>query len=264
MGIAQGVRPALVKVGIRPFHALFERCQHACGPYRPFHPRPAVPYASGGRGVSVLRSRCRHWRRPRFALVRFAMVHVVPHASISLRPFAPPELPGLDATRNALTPGRRHARNRARDHAFPTRPGLPASCFGPSDRSVSNHPLPSPEARFGFLLCDLEVVSKPSDGQIRVDPLLTFSCRQPGFETATPVEPGSPPRRPETLTSALRRTFSPSPSHRRTGSPSYKTGHFRRFPRIRLDFRTTPSSPREAYVQGPDVTNCAEERCDNP
>jgi hypothetical protein len=31
----------------------------------------------------------------------------------------------------------------------------------------------------------LEVVSKPSAGQIRVDPLSRFSCRQPGFETAS-------------------------------------------------------------------------------
>jgi hypothetical protein len=31
----------------------------------------------------------------------------------------------------------------------------------------------------------LEVVSKPSAGQIRVAPLSRFSCRQPGFETAS-------------------------------------------------------------------------------
>ena len=64
------------------------------------------------------------------------------HASTSLHPFAPPALPGFDATMGALTPARRlfvplsGAMNSAR-----TRAGLSASCVGPSGRSASYHPV---------------------------------------------------------------------------------------------------------------------------
>ena len=59
-----------------------------------FRPGPA------GADVSGLCSRCRHCRRLCFR----ASGH---HASIFLRPFAPPALPGFVATMDALTPARR-------------------------------------------------------------------------------------------------------------------------------------------------------------
>ena len=62
-------------------------------------------------------------------------------SSTFLRPFAPPELPGFNATMNALTPERWRARNRARCHSFLTRSGLLVSCLKLSGHSVSNHPL---------------------------------------------------------------------------------------------------------------------------
>ena len=88
-------------------------------------------------------SRCRHWRRSHCALIC-----VVPHASISLRPFAPPELPGFNATMNALTPERPARRFRDR-LAILTRSGLLVSWIKLSDHSVSNHPLSFP--KFGLV-----------------------------------------------------------------------------------------------------------------
>ena len=79
-------------------------------------------------------SRCRHWRRSHFALV--CDVH---HASIFLRPFAPPELPGFNATTNALTPERQARRYRDR-LALLSRSGLLVSWIKLSGHSVSNHP----------------------------------------------------------------------------------------------------------------------------
>jgi len=92
-GRFQGEIPLLGKERIRPtpFHALFERGQHALCPHRGFRPAPAGP------GVSVLCSRCRHCRRSRFPCCGH-------HTSIFLRPFAPPALPGFHATTDALTP----------------------------------------------------------------------------------------------------------------------------------------------------------------
>jgi hypothetical protein len=74
-------------------------------------------------------------------------------SSISLDPFAPPALPGLNARMGPLTPeqpalrtGRfrprshRNAfRNPAHEHRHNHRSGLPASCIWPSNHSVSNH-----------------------------------------------------------------------------------------------------------------------------
>ena len=71
------------------FHALFERGQHAVGPHLTFGPGPAVP------DVSALFSQ-RHCRR-------LCFVWCVHSASIFLRPFAPPALPGFNATTDALT-----------------------------------------------------------------------------------------------------------------------------------------------------------------
>ena len=81
------------------FHALFERGQHALRPYRAFGPCPVAL------DRSALWSRCRHYRRSCFAWY----VH---HASIFLRPFAPPALPGFNATMDALTSDSIPCRNR--------------------------------------------------------------------------------------------------------------------------------------------------------
>jgi hypothetical protein len=75
------------------FDARFERGQHAFGSHRRFGPAPT------GLDLSVLCSRCRHCRRSFFLGCQRP-------ASISLRPFAPPALPGFTATMDALTPVR--------------------------------------------------------------------------------------------------------------------------------------------------------------
>jgi hypothetical protein len=106
-------------------HSLFESRQHAHGPGRRFDPAPARE------GLSGLLSQ-RHYRRS----VSGRLGH---DASISLEPFAPPALPGFDATMAPLTPAWR-ARARL-VHA-----GLSVSCAGPSGHSASNHPLGPPIA----------------------------------------------------------------------------------------------------------------------
>jgi hypothetical protein len=72
-------------------------------------------------------------------------------SSISLDPFAPPALPGLNARMGPLTPeqpalrtGRFQIRNPAHERHLCHRSGLPASCIWPSHHSVSNH-LTAPE-----------------------------------------------------------------------------------------------------------------------
>ena len=63
------------------------------------------------------------------------------HVSTSLHPFAPPELPGFDATMGALTPARRFFVSLSGTmNAAWTRAGLSASWAWPSDHSASNHP----------------------------------------------------------------------------------------------------------------------------
>jgi hypothetical protein len=63
------------------------------------------------------------------------------HVSTFLHPFAPPELPGFDATMGALTPARRLFVSLSGTVNFAwTRAGLSASCAWPSDHSASNHP----------------------------------------------------------------------------------------------------------------------------
>ena len=64
------------------------------------------------------------------------------HVSTSLHPFAPPELPGFNATMGALTPARRLfvSLSGTMNSAW-TRTGLSASCVWPSDHSASNHPV---------------------------------------------------------------------------------------------------------------------------
>src|SRR5258708_4497784 len=105
MGGRQVEQPVLCKVVVGPAmivdqteptvssDPLFEGRQHALCPDRVFGPAPAE------QDVSDLCSRFRHWRR--LCFTRF--VH---RTSIFLRPFAPPELPGFNATTDALTPER--------------------------------------------------------------------------------------------------------------------------------------------------------------
>jgi hypothetical protein len=64
------------------------------------------------------------------------------HDSTSLHPFAPPALPGFDATMGALTPTRRLfvSLSGTMNSAW-TRAGLSASWARPSDHSASNHPV---------------------------------------------------------------------------------------------------------------------------
>src|SRR5262245_39515954 len=76
-----------------PSHSLFESRQHAHGPGRRFDPSPSRA------GLSGLLSQ-RHYRRSVFGRSGH-------DASISLEPFAPPALPGFDATTAPLTPARR-------------------------------------------------------------------------------------------------------------------------------------------------------------
>ena len=66
-------------------------------------------------------------------------------ASIFLYPFAPPALPGFAATMGTLTPGRPVLCVLMRNNELrpEIRPGLLVSCIQPSDRSASNHLLPS-------------------------------------------------------------------------------------------------------------------------
>ena len=59
--------------------------------------------------------------------------------SISLHPFAPPALPGFNATTGALTPERPALRLREHEHRLCYRSGLPVSWNQPSHHSVSNH-----------------------------------------------------------------------------------------------------------------------------
>ena len=59
--------------------------------------------------------------------------------SISLHPFAPPALPGFNATMGALTPERPALRLCEHEHRLCYRSGLPVSWNQPSHHSVSNH-----------------------------------------------------------------------------------------------------------------------------
>jgi hypothetical protein len=78
---------------------------------------------------------------------RFVFRRVGRHRSTSLHPFAPPALPGFDATMGALTPARRlFVSLSGTVNSAWARAGLSASCAGPSDHSASNHPLAPPIA----------------------------------------------------------------------------------------------------------------------
>jgi hypothetical protein len=88
---------------------------------------------------SVVASRCRH--------LRYGLVLATRHVSSTfLRPFARRALPRFLAPMDALTPERLVLRVLIRDNERRTclRSGLLALCIKPSDRSASNHLLPSP------------------------------------------------------------------------------------------------------------------------
>ena len=103
-------------------------------------------------------------------------VGAVHHASIFLRPFAPPALPGFLATTDALTPVRRAK-------AVLNRTGLTDSCTKPSQRPVSNHPvsrpslftMPSSVHAVGFH--DLPSIRRLAPGFVVVVWVLPLGCR---------------------------------------------------------------------------------------
>ena len=114
-----------------PFAAFDPLCEGRQHPLRPnprFDPRPFLVRRWRLMGLSGAGSPCGHCGR----CGSLGFGHRV---SISLHPFAPPALPGFDATMGALTPARPACR----------RAGLPASRNRPSEPSVSNH-RPAPMA----------------------------------------------------------------------------------------------------------------------
>src|SRR5262245_29266753 len=138
--------------------------QHAPCPDRAFRPTPAE------QDVSVLYSRFRHSRRLLFTGFGHG-------ASIVLRPFAPPALPGFIATTNALTPERRlflpvgsPSGSPAHEHRS-VRSGLSVSRIWSSEHPVPNHPsVPAvafahnPSAQQASLSCSVETRSKLKKG----------------------------------------------------------------------------------------------------
>src|SRR5262249_43895067 len=146
------------------FDPRFEGRQHAPCPDRAFRPTPAE------QDVSVLHSRFRHWRRLLFTGFGHG-------ASIVLRPFAPPALPGFGATTNALTPERRlflpvgsQTGSPAHEHRS-VRSGLSVSRIWSSEHPVPNHPsVPAvafahnPSAQQASLSCSVETRSKLKKG----------------------------------------------------------------------------------------------------
>ena len=125
-----GAAPTFIVKQSEPFasfHSLFQSRQHADGPNARFDPTPRRGFLSG------LLSQ-RHCRRFVFRMLGHP-------ASIFLEPFAPPALPGFNATMAPLTPARSVLRalggheRRVRFHA-----GLSVSCARPSHHSVPTHP----------------------------------------------------------------------------------------------------------------------------
>ena len=105
--------------------------QQSCRPLRRFEPRHVCAGRSG-----VVSLYARYGQSVRECFRRLEL-----HVSTFLHPFAPPELPGFDATMGALTPARRLfvSLSGTMNSAW-TRAGLSASCAWPSDHSASNHP----------------------------------------------------------------------------------------------------------------------------
>src|SRR6266540_5064005 len=89
------IGPALMINQAEPyasFDPLIEGCQHPFGPDRGFDPTPTMLWRSVS-GLFSPKGHCRRWWFPRTGR----------HESTSLRPFAPPALPGFAATMDALT-----------------------------------------------------------------------------------------------------------------------------------------------------------------
>src|SRR6266699_47095 len=109
-------------------HSFSERCQHAVSPHAAVRPVLDGPRLSG-RG-----SRERHCGR----LFSIACSH---STSTSLRPFAPPALPGFFATMDALTPERRLFVPilTSNEHRPSSAQVSLLHVIEPSDHSISNH-----------------------------------------------------------------------------------------------------------------------------
>jgi hypothetical protein len=124
-----------------PFDPLVEGRQHPLGPDRRFDPSPS------GQDLSGASSPFGH-------CFQFVFLRVGHRVSTSLRPFAPPALPGFFATMDALTPGRPALRILIRDseHRLDCRPGLPAFCHRAFRSFRLQPPLVAPGHVFwGFL-----------------------------------------------------------------------------------------------------------------
>jgi hypothetical protein len=96
------------------FDPLIEGRQHPLCPDRRFDPSPS------GLGLSGASSPFGH-------CLQSVFLRIGHRVSTSLPPFAPPELPGFDATLGALTPGR-SALRLSHEHRLDRRPGLPVLC----------------------------------------------------------------------------------------------------------------------------------------
>jgi hypothetical protein len=142
MGHGQVHRPLPDGLGNAPWVIpRFEGRQQPCRPLRRFEPRHVCVALSGA--VSPYAG---YGQSHRGFFRRLEL-----HVSTFLHPFAPPALPGFDATMGALTPTRRFFASTLRlapwirspsrtVNAAWSRAGLSASCAWPSDHSVSNHP----------------------------------------------------------------------------------------------------------------------------
>ena len=106
--------------------------QQPCRSLRRFEPRHVCVGRSG-----VVSPYARYGQSDRGFFRRLEL-----HVSTFLHPFAPPALPGFDATMGALTPARRLfvSLSGTMNSAW-TRAGLSASCAWPSNHSASNHPV---------------------------------------------------------------------------------------------------------------------------
>ena len=219
------------RVPLSSAHSVSERVQHALVPH------DAVRPLLDGWGLSGGGSPEGHCRQ---SLVRSFGTH----AFISLRPFAPPALPGFDATMDALTPAHRSVPEVASAvsclsrcpmrHRSPGRlcvvaqttisssrdglswTGIPASFAAPSIHSASNHPLPS--------RCDVWVLQHQAYrrthrfrcARVLGPSVLGFAIHKQGFTTATGrIEFVSEDRSPPVLRTGRSPRIAPHPASRR-------------------------------------------------
>jgi hypothetical protein len=153
MGPVQVHRPLPDDQGIAPWVVPhFVGRQQPCRPLRRFDPRHV------GVGLSGASSPYGYGQSHRGFFRRLEL-----HVSTFLHPFAPPELPGFDATMGALTPVRRffastlrlapwiRSPSRTMNAAW-TRTGLPVSCHQTVGSFRLQPPVVVPERFWGFLL----------------------------------------------------------------------------------------------------------------